>query len=165
MSEDSGNLFDKQLSIIRKDRSKLESVLKKNEDIRDELESVLNTAIAIESVERPKMAAKARQDYRQKVLALGASVAVAAPAAAMAVKVKKPRAQPASMKMDVGGGRFLLGKRMQALVNMTVIVLMLVTLIAAGMLAMPVKTPIGQLIGEVANHRYLLEGIMSNSDP
>ncbi|MBU4218526.1 MAG: hypothetical protein KKB90_06135, partial [Actinobacteria bacterium] len=167
MSEDSGNLIDKQLSIVRKDRSKLESVLKKNEAVRGELETVLNTAIAIESVEQPKMSGKTRQSYRQKALALGAAAAAVpvAAGAAKAARARRPKAQPASRQQDVGGGRFLVGHRMQALVNMTVIVVMLISLIAAGILAMPVKTPIGKLIGEIANHRYLLEGILTNSDP
>ena len=94
MNEDSGNLFDKLLDVVRKDRSKLDSVLSKHAGTRAELEPVIKTAMVIESVEQPRMSAKSRQDFRQRVLAMGAAgTTAAAGARAAAPRPKRAKAR------------------------------------------------------------------------
>ena len=162
MNEDSGNLFDKSLDSVRKDRSKLDSILSKHTDVRAELEPVLKTAMVVESVEQPSMSAKSRQDFRQRVLSMGV-VGAAAGVTAAAPRVRAARVGPASL---APGRNVLVRPRMQALVNVVVIALMLVSVVVAGTMAVPgTKYPTGQLLGELANHKYLIEGIMKNSDP
>ena len=62
-------------------------------------------------------------------------------------------------------GNVLLRRHTQVLVNSTVLFLLIASFVAAGFLALPSATPLGKLIGEISNHRYLLEGVMSGSDP
>ena len=76
-NEDSANLIDKLLGVVRTDRSKLPEVLNKNSSARGELEPAMRAAIAMDSVEQPVMSSRARHEYRQRVLALGASASAA----------------------------------------------------------------------------------------
>ncbi|MCJ7652832.1 MAG: hypothetical protein MUO75_03900, partial [Actinobacteria bacterium] len=55
--------------------------------------------------------------------------------------------------------------RLQAVVNVVVLISIVLALVVGGMIVLPVRAPLGKLVGEIANHRYLLEGIMKNSTP
>lgn len=48
---------------------------------------------------------------------------------------------------------------LKTLTNATVILLLLVTFVLAGLVVVPAKTPVGRLTGEFANHRFLIEGM------
>ena len=153
MNDDSVNLFDKLLDSVRRDQSKLEEVLAKHPDMREELEPFLKTAMFLGGSVPPTITAEARQSFRSKVLGAGMAAMGAASTAVAAVR-HAPRAERGVQPN--GGGHYLLNPHMQAFVNVVVILILLTTLILAGVMVMPVKTPVGKVVGEMANHRYLI---------
>lgn len=65
------SLTDRLIGVIRRDETKLEAVLSKHDDVRQEVEPVLDTALKIGAIRHPEMSAKARKDFKEKVLASG----------------------------------------------------------------------------------------------
>jgi hypothetical protein len=70
LDEDSlANLADRLLGVVRKDPSKLDSILEKHVDMRGELEPILATAVRVESVKHPAISEDVRSRFKHKLLA------------------------------------------------------------------------------------------------
>lgn len=151
------NLVDRLVGVVQKDTSKLGTVLERHQDLRGELEPILATAVKIESVKHPVISADARNSYKQKILA---STSIGPPGPP-GTGGSTPAAPPGGPQKN---GGFQLGAMFQTLVNVVVIIGIVLALVIGGMLVLPVRTPLGQLAGEMANRRHLLEGLMKNED-
>jgi len=65
------SLTDRLIGVIIRDNTKLDAVLSKHDDVRQEVEPVLDTALKIGAIKHPEMSAEARKDFKERVLASG----------------------------------------------------------------------------------------------
>src|SRR5450830_1558232 len=126
--------------------------------MRGELEPILATAVKVESVKHPAISADVRSRFKHKLLA-SSDIGPSGPAGTGGSPPAAPTGGPRK------NGRFFIGMRVQSVVNVVVIISIVLALVVGGMIVLPVRTPLVQLVGEIANHRYILEGFMKNSDP